>query len=161
MKHSFILMLIIGSGLCACSNNASNEVAADKPEIIDEDYSSENDAELQANIAKWQKEMLERNNTPENRDKIEANEKLLPYLVIEGNQFRLDISEEDAKKLGVSSKHYREAIKSIDSTNQAIREDEAQGIPTDLDGTRQKIEIAKRQPSPQSNRPEIPATEKR
>lgn len=111
MKSKLLIVLLAASGiLFACnSNETSNGVSIEQ---IEADI---NAPEIDPNL------------DPKIEMRKQDNLKLLKYLRLENNRFVLDISEEDALKLGVSKESYIKACEDIARENANIEKMEKTG----------------------------------
>lgn len=57
---------------------------------------------------------------------------LAKYLLLKDNQYILDITEQDALKLGVNAENYRKSVREIDEVNKFIKQRLAAGEKIDF-----------------------------
>lgn len=125
-KITFIFAVIVAAiFMTACSNTASDSPQTSDPDPVSANslYSSEYEQMLENTPPQKREELLKRR---------EINLKMAKYLRLEGRRYYLDINEEDASKLGVSSEWYRIIKKEIDDVNSSIEKMEAEGQKIDL-----------------------------
>lgn len=128
MDYRFATLAVAALMVVSCKQtDVSGSATADSGMVAEDSVETLFDANVQERIEA----------DPKLGELREAGMKLAEHVRLDGNTYVLDISEEDAAKLGVSSENYRYHVNELKKTNDMIAAAIARGDSIELPDVRE------------------------